>query len=1198
MGLPFHNGPALTAKSRRSCNADHGPVRKPLEAHINFPPVVSRQPGFDYGLGSECVFEPSSNLGSESVGSSDGLGRGWLLRGRLGWDFGGSLRGRLGRSLRWLGRGSLGWSLRRRLGRAFGGRRHGKVGEVDKIGKAGEEKRQQSKGEHLLGAQWRGRAVVWAPDEYNGFIECVTLEAFAPGQPGLVKLIKEQVETTLPAHLSKRVERRYVEGDSAPLDLATLPHLSQASILEATRVHHSNNQVYSSVGPILISVNPYQTIPELYSLEQHERYLDSASTASLPPHLYQIAAKAFRGATSNELSGKGGKNQSIVLSGESGGGKTMASRLLTEFLVFCSSTNSTKGGAVENQQSRVQHLLVQAVPLIESFGNAKTERNDNSSRFGCWTEINFANLAVCGAQLRAFNLEKSRVVSTAAGQRNFHIFYQFVSSLSQEEGARYRYLAGVESTATLQDQIAFEVTKTTMQQLGLDEKAMLQVLHGILELGNIEFHQVEEHAVISNPDQVVMACTKLGLDVTELSQSLVRRDMSNSKEIIYTPYSQSQAEGTRDALAKHLYGRLFDWVLASINTNMAAPTFQDDDQSHGYVGLLDMYGFEIFATNSLEQLCINYCNERIMESFNTKYIYDEAEFYRSEGISTNLDSIKRDRLVLDLLESNPTGIFNLLDEECKIPKGSDFGLLKRMRKQLTNIKFVPHIPQQENLFAITHFASTVRYNVLGFLEKNRDTLPSQIEVLCQNAVGLVGSDLFGQSGEVPALLTRQRSTSAFQKVSLSSRFRNDLRELMDKVERTETHFVRCIKPNSSDSPTEFHGAMVLAQLSYSGVLETCRLRQEHGYELRQTHEEFTRRQSRYFPSCSKDLELLDNRSTTVHTKSVLAMQAFARMAVEKKRHQQRKDFLVKLELALLRQPEPNYAVLDELVHGNEVKRLFPFQGQHLALVRRGHQVCQQLEQGWLLQLQAVEQAIANKDMVKLQLWLDMQSSYGNGSNVRLGEIVAKAKQTLRELKREEAAKVLQRAVRLFLFRTKVQRGFADLKMLHAKSKPEEIAPVIRRMAKLGLAKHPEVHRVKQFVPTTLQRPGRRSQNGDEDYDEEEAVEEGEQPALTKDLVDLGNLKLAVALARQKLQARTATSGDAITVRKEIDSAQSRGAVPSQLQDALQVETEVWAFVSCAKRRKLSWWQKLVSCGGCVPQTNNYATIPKTTREFV
>lgn len=1055
------------------------------------------------------------------------------------------------------------------------------------------------------------------------------MEAFAPGQPGLVKLIKEQVETTLPAHLSKRVERRYVEGDSAPLDLATLPHLSQASILEATRVHHSNNQVYSSVGPILISVNPYQTIPELYSSEQHERYLDVATTATtppLPPHLYQIAAKAFRGATCDDE----GKNQSIVLSGESGGGKTMASRLLTEFLVFCSS-NSPNSSSVdvtgaESQQSRVQHLLVQAVPLIESFGNAKTERNDNSSRFGCWTEINFADSAVCGAQLRAFNLEKSRVVSTAAGQRNFHIFYQFVSSLPLGQGEGYRYLAGAGSAVTLDDRTAFDVTKTTMQQLGLDEQAMLQVLHGILELGNVEFHQVEEHAaaVISNPDQVALACAKLGLDVHELSQALVRRDMSNSKEVIYTPYSQSQAEGTRDALAKHLYGRLFDWVLASINTNMA-----QDHPSNCYVGLLDMYGFEIFATNSLEQLCINYCNERIMESFNTKYIYDEAEFYRSEGISTNLDSIKRDRLVLDLLESNPTGIFNLLDEECKIPKGSDFGLLKRMRKQLVNAKFVPHVPQQENLFAIAHFASTVRYSVVGFLEKNRDTLPSQIEALCQTAVGLVGSDLFGQS-EVPALLTRQRSTSAFQKVSLSSRFRNDLRELMDKVEHTETHFVRCIKPNASGSPTEFHGSMVLAQLSYSGVLETCRLRQEHGYELRQTHDEFTRRQARYFPSCahpesaselvreinltlgthilvglnfcfvsSKDLELLDTRSTTVHTKAVLAMQAFARMAVEKKRHQERKDFLVKLELALLRQPEPNFAVLDELVHGSEVRRLFPFQGQHLALVRRGHQVCQQLERGWLLQLQAVEQAIANRDMVTLKLWLDTQSSYGHGSsssNARLGEIVAKAKHMLRELQREEAAKTLQRAVRLFLFQTKVRRGFADLAALHAQSKPEEIAPVIRRMAKLGLAKHPEVHRVKQFVPTTLQRPGRRGAAEGGDYGEEE-----EQPTPTstsKGLADLGNLKLAVALARQRLQARSATAGDAIAVRKEIDGAQSRGAVPFELQDALQVEAEVWAFVSSAKRRKLSWWQKLVSCGGCVPQTHHHATIPKTTRELV
>lgn len=615
-------------------------------------------------------------------------------------------------------------------------------------------------------------------------------------------------------------------------DLMQLSYLHEPSVLYNLQYRYDRDKIYTKAGPVLVAVNPFKRVP-LYGDDYIEAYRQKSFES---PHVYAITDTAIREMIRDEV------NQSIIISGESGAGKTETAKIAMQYL-------AALGGG-----SGIEYEILKTNPILEAFGNAKTSRNDNSSRFGKLIEIHFSGTGkISGAKIQTFLLEKSRVVQCAEGERSYHIFYQLCvgapptlrEKLNLMDAHEYKYLkqSNCYSIDGVDDAERF---RTVMEALDIvhiskeDQDSVFAMLAAVLWLGNISFTVIDnENHVEAVSDEGLHNVAKLiGCDVLALQLALSTRKMRVGNDSIVQKLTLSQAIDARDALAKSLYACLFEWLVERINISLEV----GKRRTGRSISILDIYGFESFDRNSFEQFCINYANERLQQHFNRHLFKLEQEEYVQDGIDWAKVDFEDNQDCLNLFERKPLGLLSLLDEESTFPNGSDLTFANKLKQHLhPNPCFRG---ERDKAFRVSHYAGEVTYDTSGFLEKNRDLLHlDSIQLLSSCTCKLppiFASNMLTQT-EKPVVGALHRSGGAdSQKLSVATKFKSQLFQLMQRLESTTPHFIRCIKPNNLQRPGTYEQGLVLQQLRCCGVLEVVRISRS-GYPTRMSHQKFARR---------------------------------------------------------------------------------------------------------------------------------------------------------------------------------------------------------------------------------------------------------------------------------------------------------------------------------------------------------------------
>lgn len=695
---------------------------------------------------------------------------------------------------------------------------------------------------------------MWARDSIEGYIKSTITEIGAHEFEVLPVESKHSKRICSPDDIFPACE-----GESDHNDNCELMFLNEATLLHNIRNRYYKDKIYTYVANILIAVNPYKEIKQLYTPATIKQY-NGKSLGELPPHVFAIADKAIRDMRVLKLS------QSIIVSGESGAGKTESTKYLLRYL--CDSM--TDAGPIEQK-------ILDANPILEAFGNAKTTRNNNSSRFGKFIEVHYdAKCQVVGGHISHYLLEKSRICTQTTDERNYHVFYLLCAGAPQELRDKlylgkpddYKYLMGCSqyfSNATTEKKIPntqkseshlkkgplkdpllddfedFARMDQALTRLGLANIQKLEIyglVSAVLHLGNISFEENPGDAkggcqiTASSEKSLTITSKLMGVDPLELRQALVSRVMLSKGggikgTVIMVPLKIYEANNARDALAKALYSKLFDHIVAKINDSIP---FQ---ASSYYIGVLDIAGFEYFTVNSFEQFCINYCNEKLQKFFNDNILGFEQELYKKEGLNVPEIAFTDNQDIIDLIESKSNGIFTILDEESKLPKSSPAHFTSEVHSAWQSHYRISYprssrlkthrILRDDEGFLIRHFAGAVCYNTSQFIEKNNDALHASLEGLVQEAANPLVKNLFASSGGT--------TKGKLSFISVGSKFKTQLAELMEKLENNGTNFVRCIKPNSRMIDHDFEGGLALTQLKCSGTTAVLEL-MEFGYPSR------------------------------------------------------------------------------------------------------------------------------------------------------------------------------------------------------------------------------------------------------------------------------------------------------------------------------------------------------------------------------
>ncbi|KAF8727395.1 hypothetical protein HU200_019000 [Digitaria exilis] len=596
-------------------------------------------------------------------------------------------------------------------------------------------------------------------------------------------------------------------------DMTRLSYLHEPGVLNNLAIRYAKNIIYTYTGNILIAINPFQRLPHLSEPHTMEKY-KGATFGELDPHVFAIADVSYR-QMMNE-----GKSNSILVSGESGAGKTETTKMLMRYLAFLGGRSRTGGRTVEQQ-------VLESNPVLEAFGNAKTVRNNNSSRFGKFVEIQFDNSGkISGAAIRTYLLERSRVCQINSPERNYHCFY-FLCAAPSEDIKRYKladpssfhYLN--QSTCIKLDEISdakeYLATRSAMNTVGISEEeqeATFRVVAAVLHLGNISFVKGREVDSSLLKDEkarfhLKAAAELLMCDCGNLENALIKRKINTPEGVITTTVDPNSATVSRDGLAKQIYSQLFDWLVNRLNASIG-----QDTSSDRLIGVLDIYGFESFKTNSFEQLCINFTNEKLQQHFNQNVFKMEQEEYNREQIDWSYIEFVDNQDVLDLIEKKPGGIIALLDEACMFPKCTHESFSQKLYEKFRNSKIFSKPKLSRTAFTIQHYAGEVTYQSDHFLDKNRDYVVVEHQEL------LNASKCSFVSGLFPSGLEENTKAS---KSSIATRFKWQLQELMETLSSTEPHYIRCIKPNNTLKPPTFENTNVLQQLRCSGVLEAIRI---------------------------------------------------------------------------------------------------------------------------------------------------------------------------------------------------------------------------------------------------------------------------------------------------------------------------------------------------------------------------------------
>ncbi|RLV94737.1 Myosin-2 [Spathaspora sp. JA1] len=649
-------------------------------------------------------------------------------------------------------------------------------------------------------------------------------------------------------------------------DLTSLSYLNEPAVLQAIKLRYSQLNIYTYSGIVLIATNPFQRVDQLYSHDIVQAYAGKRR-GELDPHLFAIAEDAFRCMKDD------GENQTIVVSGESGAGKTVSAKYIMRY--FATVEEDFQGSTIDHKadMSDVEKQILATNPIMEAFGNAKTTRNDNSSRFGKYLEILFdTEISIIGARIRTYLLERSRLVFQPQSERNYHIFYQMLAGMSQDEKAslsltnpedyKYTNQGGSATIDGVDDAAEFSITKDALQLIGIDSSKQFEIfkiLAGLLHIGNIEIAATRNDAYLSADEpNLVKACDLLGIDANSFAKWCVKKQITTRSEKIISNLSHQQALVAKDSFTKYIYSSMFDWLVDYVNNDLCPDEVATKINS--FIGVLDIYGFEHFEKNSFEQFCINYANEKLQQEFNQHVFKLEQEEYIKEEIEWSFIEFSDNQPCIDLIE-NKLGILALLDEESRLPAGNDESWIEKMyhnlNKEPTNKVFKkPRFGQTK--FIVSHYALDVSYDSEGFIEKNRDTVGEGHLDVMKNTTNPLLQDILriveknnaaatALTASSSADSTRGPAKTAVKKVTLGSMFKNSLIDLMKTIHSTNVHYIRCIKPNEHKRAWEFDSLMVLSQLRACGVLETIRISCA-GYPSRWTYSEFADRYHILLPS--------------------------------------------------------------------------------------------------------------------------------------------------------------------------------------------------------------------------------------------------------------------------------------------------------------------------------------------------------------
>ncbi|GMF15853.1 unnamed protein product [Phytophthora fragariaefolia] len=633
-------------------------------------------------------------------------------------------------------------------------------------------------------------------------------------------------------------------------DMRLLRYLNEPSILFNLKQRFAASKPYTYTNDIVIAVNPYKWIENLYGDHLHEQYLRKPRD-SLSPHVYSTSTAAYKHMTTSEM------NQSILVSGESGAGKTETTKIVMNHLA------SVAGGRDDKTIAKV----IDVNPLLESFGNAKTTRNDNSSRFGKFTQLQFDGRGkLIGAKCETYLLEKSRVVSIAEGERNYHIFYQLLAGLPSKERKEfgldpectYQYAGALADMQIpgMDDSKWFASTQKSLSTIGLnsnDQRTLFKILTGVLLLGEVMFDKSGENGSrISSGSALSQVAKMFGLPTTRIEEALCNRTVITRNDSVTVPLAPIEAAENRDALAKTIYSKMFDWMVVKINAAIST----DESRIKGQIGVLDIFGFEDFVHNGFEQFCINYANEKLQQKFTTDVFKTVEDEYIREGLQWDHIQYQDNQGIVEVIEGK-LGIIALMNDHLRQPRDTEEALVNKIRtnhqtkkdgKVNESIDF-PKVKRTQ--FIVNHYAGSVTYETVGFMEKHRDTLQKDLLDLIQLSSLPLLPELFLDSEAVT-----EGGSGRGKKApkSLGSQFKTSLAQLMENIRTTNTHYVRCIKPNSNKSPTEFNKRMIVEQLRSAGVIEAIRITRS-GYPSRLTPKELATRYAIMFPPSmhSKDV---------------------------------------------------------------------------------------------------------------------------------------------------------------------------------------------------------------------------------------------------------------------------------------------------------------------------------------------------------
>uniref|UniRef100_A0AAQ4PDB3 Myosin VA n=1 Tax=Gasterosteus aculeatus aculeatus TaxID=481459 RepID=A0AAQ4PDB3_GASAC len=695
------------------------------------------------------------------------------------------------------------------------------------------------------------RARVWIPDAEEVWKSAELNKDYKNGDASLQLMLEDgtNIEHKLDPKTKNLPYLRNPDILVGENDLTALSYLHEPAVLHNLKVRFMDSKlIYTYCGIVLVAINPYETLG-IYGSDIINAY-SGQNMGDMDPHIFAVAEEAYKQMARDE------RNQSIIVSGESGAGKTVSAKYAMRYFATVSGSTS---------EANVEQKVLASNPIMEAIGNAKTTRNDNSSRFGKYIEIGFdTRYRIIGANMRTYLLEKSRVVFQADEERNYHIFYQLCASSHLPEfkmlklssandflytrQGRSPVIDGVDDTKELSS------TRKAFTLLGINESnqmGLFQVLAAILHLGNVQIKDRDSDSSIIPPNNghLTAFCDLVGVTYQDMSQWLCHRKLKTATETYIKTIPRLQATNARDALSKHIYAKLFNWIVEHVNKALIT-----NFKQHSFIGVLDIYGFETFEINSFEQFCINYANEKLQQQFNMHVFKLEQEEYMKEQIPWTLIDFYDNQPCINLIEAK-MGILDLLDEECKMPKGSDDSWAQKLYNTHLKTCSLFEKPRMSNrAFIIQHFADKVEYQCEGFLEKNKDTVnEEQINVLKASKFPLLvelfhdGEKAISPTGQVPGTGGRTRlsikpekgreKSSKEHKKTVGCQFRNSLQMLMETLNATTPHYVRCIKPNDFKLAFSFDPKRAVQQLRACGVLETIRI-SAAGFPSRWTYQEF------------------------------------------------------------------------------------------------------------------------------------------------------------------------------------------------------------------------------------------------------------------------------------------------------------------------------------------------------------------------